>query len=73
VTPIPGDGSSWDFTTDDFDADGWDEVIGVKRDGASGGTEVHVLAGRTYSSFVSSAQTPLPATDGVPGWRFVAD
>jgi len=73
VTPIPDDGASWTFTTDDFDADGWDEVVGVKRDGASGRTEVHVLAGRTYSSFVSSAQTPLPVTDGEPGWRFVAD
>jgi hypothetical protein len=73
VTPIPGDGSSWDFTVDDFDADGWDEVIGIKRDGASGRTEVHVLADRVYTSFVAGAQTPLPTTDGVPGWRFVAD
>jgi hypothetical protein len=71
VTPIPQSGS-WDFTVDDFDGDGWDEVYGIKRDGASA-TEVHVLTDRTYTSFAAGAQTPLPSTDGVPGWRFIAD
>ena len=73
VTPIPAADESWDFTVDDFDGDGWGEVFGIKRDGASGRTEVHVLTDRTYTSFAAGAQTPLPSTDGVPGWRFVAD
>jgi hypothetical protein len=34
---------------------------------------VHVLTDRTYTSFAFSGQTPLPTTDDVPGWRFVAD
>jgi hypothetical protein len=73
VTPIPRSDASWDFAVDDFDGDGWDEVYGIKRDGTSGRTEVHVLADRTYTSFVAGAQTPLPDTDGVPGWRFATD
>jgi hypothetical protein len=72
VTPIPSTGA-WDFTVDDYDGDGWDEVYGIKRDGASGSTEVHVLADRTYASFAFSGRLPLPTTDGVPGWRFLAD
>jgi hypothetical protein len=72
VTPIPQTDPSWDFGTGDFDGDGWDEIYGIKRDGAAA-TEVHVLADRTYTSFVSGARSPLPPTDGVPGWRFVVD
>ena len=71
VTPIPRTGA-WDFTTGDFDGDGWDEVYGLERDGASA-TEVHVLADRTYSSFVTGGEIPLPPTAAAPGWRFVAD
>ena len=73
VTPVPRSDASWDFAVDDFDGDGWDEVYGIKRDGTSGRTEVHVLADRTYTSFVAGTQTPLPDTDGVPGWRFATD
>jgi hypothetical protein len=73
VTPIRAAGGSWDFDVDDFDGDGFDEVYGIKRDGASGRTELHVLADRTYTSFAAGARTPLPATDGTPGWRFLAD
>jgi len=73
VTPIATSDESWDFTVDDYDGDGWDEVYGIKRDGDSGHTEVHVLADRRYTSFAFSGSTPLPRTDGVSGWRFVAD
>jgi peptidyl-Asp metalloendopeptidase len=73
VTPVPASDESWDWTVDDYDGDGWDEVYGIKRDGASGSTEVHVLADRTYASFAFSGRLPLPTTDGVPGWRFLAD
>jgi hypothetical protein len=73
VTPIPPADASWDFDVDDLDGDGWDEVYAIDRDGASGRTEVHVLADRTYASFAAGAQTPLPVTDGVPGWRFAVD
>jgi hypothetical protein len=72
VTPVSGADASWHFTVDDHDADGWHEVYGIKRDGQSR-TEVHVLADRTYASFVAGARTPLAPTDGVPGWRFGAD
>jgi hypothetical protein len=71
VTPIPRTGA-WDFTTGDYDGDGWDEVYGIKRDGTTA-TEVHVLADRTYRSFATRARSPLRPTVGVPGWRFVAD
>ena len=73
TTPIGPSDESSDFTVDDHDGDGWDEVYWIKRDGTSGRTEVRVLVDRTYTSFSVSARTPLTTTDGVPGWRFVAD
>ncbi len=72
VTPLPRTDASWDFGVDDVDGDGWDEVYGVRRDGATS-TEVHVLADRGYGRFTMHARTPLPVTDGVAGWRFPVD
>jgi hypothetical protein len=73
VTPLPWTDDSYDFAVDDFDGDGWDEVWAIKRNGASGKTEVHVLADHTYDRFVASGSTVLPTTDGVPAWRFTVD
>jgi hypothetical protein len=73
ATPLPWTDDSYDFAVDDFDGDGWDEVWAVKRNGASGRTEVHVLADRGYDRFVASGSTVLPTTDGLPAWRFLVD
>ena len=73
VTPLGWTDASYDFAVDDYDGDGWDELWAVKRNGASGKTEIHVLADRTYARWTKSTPTALPSTDGVPGWRFLVD
>jgi hypothetical protein len=70
ATPLPWTDESWDFAADDYDGDGWDELWGIKRNGGSGQTEVHVLADRSYSSWVAHESTPVPQTGGSDLWRF---
>ncbi len=72
-TPVPQSDDAWDFAVDDHDGDGWDEVYAIKRAGGSGRTEVHVLRDRSYDAFLAHGATPLPRTDGVPGWRYPVD
>jgi hypothetical protein len=72
-TPLGATDTAWDFAVDDWDGDGWDEVYALRRDGSSGRTGVHVLADRTYTSWVAHAATPLPQTAGQPHWRFAVD
>jgi hypothetical protein len=73
VTPLGWTDASYDFAVDDYDGDGWDELWAIKRNGASGKTEIHVLADRTYDRWTKQTPTALPTTDGVPGWRFLVD
>ena len=70
ATPLPWTDESWDWDVADHDGDGWDELWGIKRNGASGRTEVHVLADRTYGRWTAHSTTPIPTTDGHDGWRF---
>ncbi len=61
--------ADWDFSAVDRDRDGVDDIVGVKRNGASGHTEVHVLDGASgYTAWQLNAVTPLPVTDG--DWTF---
>ena len=70
ATPLPWTDESWDWDVDDHDGDGWDELWGIKRNGASGRTEVHVLSDRTYSRWTAHHATAVPDTDQHDGWRF---
>ena len=72
-TPLRHTDTSWDFAVDDWNGNGWDEVYAIRRDGPNGRTAVHVLADRSYARWVAHADTPLPRTDGRPGWRFTLD
>jgi FG-GAP-like repeat len=65
--------ADWSFSTGDANRDGALDVFAVKRHGASGTTEVHVLDGaRSYQAFLAQTPTALHPTDA--SWDFsVAD
>lgn len=64
VSALPATDSGWDFGVVSSG-----DVVGIKRRGESGKTELHVLeAGAGYGRFKRQAPTPLEAADDT--WRF---
>lgn len=62
---------SWSLHLADWNSDGTQDLVGVKRQGASS-TEIHVIDGRNPNRFLSHQATALHRTDGQ--WDFdIAD
>ncbi len=70
ATALARTDASWDFAVADENGDGYDDVFAIKRSGASGRTEVHVLRDRSYTSYRLHAATALPPTADAPYWTF---
>jgi peptidyl-Asp metalloendopeptidase len=66
-----GTDSSWEFLTGDYNRDGTKDLYGVKRNGGSGTTELHILNGATnFQSYVLNSTTALQATGTSDNWVF---
>lgn len=63
--------NSWKFELGDYNGDGFIDVYAIRKNGASGRTEVHVLNGATnYQSFIAQIATVLASTGSDNGWDF---
>lgn len=66
-----GTDNSWDFKLGDYNRDGILDLYAIKKNGASGTTEVHVLDGaNNYRSFATHIATVLPPTGTDSTWEF---
>jgi peptidyl-Asp metalloendopeptidase len=66
-----GTDNSWDFKLGDYNRDGILDLYALKKNGASGTTEVHVLDGaNNYRSFATHIATVLPPTGTDSTWEF---
>ncbi|NOV90839.1 GH24 family phage-related lysozyme (muramidase) [Clostridium acetobutylicum] len=69
VIPIEKTGDNYDFKLSDYNNDGIPDLYCIKKNGANGRTEVHVLNGKdNFHSFFSEVSTALPSTDN--NWDF---
>ncbi len=66
-----GSDNAWDFKVGDYDRDGFIDVYGIKKNGASGKTEVFVLNGENqFQSYLVVTSTILGATGSDASWKF---
>jgi peptidyl-Asp metalloendopeptidase len=66
-----GTDNSWDFKLGDYNRDGILDLYAIKKNGASGTTEVHVLDGaKNYRSFATHIATVLAPTGTDSTWEF---
>jgi hypothetical protein len=64
---------TWDFTSGDYNNDGFVDIIGIKKSNTgTDSTEIHILDGATnYQSWLLNTGTVLAETDD--SWDFLAD
>jgi len=66
-----GADNSWEFKVGDYDRDGIPDVYGIKKNGASGKTELFILNGANqFQSYLAVTSTVLGATGSDAGWKF---
>lgn len=66
-----GSNNAWDFKVGDFNRDGVLDVYAIKKVGANGRTEVHVLNGANqFQSYLLNIATVLGATGTDASWKF---
>lgn len=66
-----GSDLGWKFEVGDYNRDGKLDLYGIKRNGGSGRTEVHVLNGANrFKSFLLQSATLLPSTGRQDDWDF---
>jgi hypothetical protein len=62
----------WEFLAEDYNGDSAIDIIGIKKSGTAGSTEVHVLDGATnYQSWL--LQTPTALHQTADDWEFLAE
>lgn len=67
-----GSEDDWDFGLGDYDRNGSPDLFVIKKAGASGTTEVHVLNGSNrFGSWLLNVGTALHPTAGTGAWDFV--
>ena len=66
-----GTDNAWDFKVGDYNRDGFPDVYGIKKNGASGKTEVFVMNGANqFQSYLVVTSTILGATGSDASWKF---
>jgi len=66
-----GSQNDWDFMLGDYNQDGTTDLYVIKKAGASGKTEVHVMNGvGLFKSYLLHSATGLAATGTNGGWVF---
>lgn len=66
-----GSDLSWKFEVGDYNGDGRSDLYGIRRNGSSGRTEVHVLDGANrFQRFLLQRSTLLASTGNNDGWDF---
>nr|WP_298155948.1 M12 family metallo-peptidase [uncultured Pseudoxanthomonas sp.] len=66
-----GSANDWEFRVGDFNRDGLGDVYSIKKNGASGKTEVFVMdASSQFQSYLLVTSTLLGATGSDAGWKF---
>lgn len=72
ATPLASTGTenNWEFVLGDYDEDGVLDLYAIKKAGTSGRTELHIINGVGYGSYLKHLATGLAATGTSNGWQF---
>lgn len=71
VMASAGSTPAWEFAVGDYNQDGKPDIYGVRKNAASGSTEVHVLNGATkFQSYLLQTRSALGAVGASHSWEF---
>jgi peptidyl-Asp metalloendopeptidase len=65
-----GTANDWAFSLGDYNEDGKPDLYAIKRNGTSNKTEVNILNGTNFGSFLLQIATPVGQTGSNGAWEF---